>query len=87
MDSAIDAICVLPLGSTMLLPCLLIAKKDIVVGGRYSMPTPLWPDLEGDAAIFEDLPSCIRWAIGPPLIGRSWVALGKLGFCSAILSF
>jgi hypothetical protein len=38
------------------------------------MPTPLWPDLEGDAAIFENLPGYIRWAIGPPLIGRSWVS-------------
>jgi len=38
------------------------------------MPTPFWPDLEGDAAIFKDLPGCIGCAIGPPLIGRSWVS-------------
>ena len=38
------------------------------------MPTPFWPDLEGDAAIFEDLPDCIGRAIGPPLIGRSRVS-------------
>jgi hypothetical protein len=36
------------------------------------MPTPFWPDLEGDA-VFEDLPGCIGCAIGPPLIGRSRV--------------
>jgi hypothetical protein len=37
------------------------------------MPTPFWPDLEGDAVMFENLPGCIGWAIGPPLIGCSWV--------------
>ena len=38
------------------------------------MPTPLWPGLEGDAVIFGDLPDSIGRAIGPPLIGRSWVS-------------
>ena len=38
------------------------------------MPTPFWLDLEVDAVIFENLPGCIGWAIGPPLIGRSWVS-------------
>jgi hypothetical protein len=38
------------------------------------MPTPFWPDLEGDAVMFEDLPGCIGRAIGPPLIGRSRVS-------------
>jgi hypothetical protein len=38
------------------------------------MPSPLWPDLEGDAVIFENLTRCIGRAIGPPLIGRSWVS-------------
>jgi hypothetical protein len=74
VDSTADAICILALGYTMLLPASLIAKKDVVVSSWQSMPTPLWPDLEGDAAIFEDLPGCIAWAIGPPLIGRSWVS-------------
>jgi hypothetical protein len=34
VDSTIDAICILALGYTMLLPASLIPKKDIVVGGR-----------------------------------------------------
>ena len=38
------------------------------------MPTPLGPDLEGDAVIFENLPGCIDWAIGLSLIGRFWVS-------------
>jgi hypothetical protein len=38
------------------------------------MPTPVWPHLEGDPMIFEDLPGCIGCAIGPPLIGRSRVS-------------
>ena len=38
------------------------------------MPTPFWPDLEGDAVTFENLPGCIGRAIGPALIGRSWVS-------------
>ena len=38
------------------------------------MPTPFWPDLEGDAVILENLPGRIGWAIDPPLIGRSWVS-------------
>ena len=38
------------------------------------MPTPLWPDLKGDALMFENLPGCIGRAIGPPLIGRSSVS-------------
>ena len=38
------------------------------------MPTPFWPDLEGDPMIFEDLRGCIGHAIGPPLIRRSWVS-------------
>jgi hypothetical protein len=37
------------------------------------MPTPLWPNLEGDPMIFEDLPDCTG-AIGPQLIGRSRVS-------------
>ena len=73
MDSTIDAIGILALGYTMLLPASLIPKKDVVVSGWQSMPTPLWPDLEGNAMIFEDLPLFGR-AIGPPLIGRSWVS-------------
>ena len=74
MDSTIDAIGVLELGSTVLLPASLMLKKDIVVGGRYSVPTPLWPDLEGNAVVFEDFPGCTGCAIGPPLIGRSRVS-------------
>ena len=74
MDSAIDAICVLPPGSAMLLPRPLMPKKAIVVNSWQSMPTPFWPDFEGDAVMFENLPGCIRWAIGPPLISRSWVS-------------
>jgi hypothetical protein len=38
------------------------------------MPTPPWPDLEGDAVIFENLPGFIGCAIGPPLISRSRVS-------------
>ena len=38
------------------------------------MPTPPWPDLEGDAVIFENLRGCIECAIGPPLISRSRVS-------------
>ena len=57
----------------MLLPAPLIPKKDIVVYGSQSMPTPPWPDLEGDPMVFENLPPCIGRAICPPLIGRSWV--------------
>ena len=34
VDSTIDAIGILALGYTMLLPASLIPKKDIVVGGR-----------------------------------------------------
>jgi mannose/fructose/N-acetylgalactosamine-specific phosphotransferase system component IIC len=34
VDSTVDAICILALGYTMLLPASLIAKKNIVVGGR-----------------------------------------------------
>jgi hypothetical protein len=74
VDSAIDAAGVLALDATMLFPASLISKIDIVVSSRQSMPTPLWPDFEGDAVIFENLPGCIGWAIGPPLIGRSWVS-------------
>jgi hypothetical protein len=74
VDSTIDAIGILALGCTMLFPASLIPKKDIVVSSWQSMPTPFWRDLEGDAAIFEDLPDCIGRAIGPPLIGRSWVS-------------
>jgi hypothetical protein len=74
VDSPIDAAGVLALGATMLFPTSLISKKDIVVSSWQSMPTPFWPDLEGDAAIFEDLPGCLGRPIGPPLIGRSWVS-------------
>jgi hypothetical protein len=58
----------------MLLPAPLIPKKDFVVYGSQSMPTPPWPNLEGDPMVFEDLPPCIASAIGPPLIGRSRVS-------------
>ena len=74
MDSAIDAAGVLALGATMLFPASLISKKDIVVSSWQSMPTPFWPDLEGDTAIFKDLPGCIGCAIGPPLISHSRVS-------------
>jgi hypothetical protein len=67
----------------MLLPAPLIPKKDIVVYGSQSMPTPPWPDLEGDPMVFEDLPPCIGRAIGPPLIGRSWVSEASAIFPAA----
>jgi hypothetical protein len=38
------------------------------------MPTPFWPNLEGEAVMFENLPGCIGRAIDPPLIGRSRVS-------------
>jgi hypothetical protein len=37
------------------------------------MRTPLWPDVEGEAMIFEDFLWRAGCAIGPPLICRSWV--------------
>ena len=83
MDPAIDAAGVLALGATILLPASLTSKKDIVVSGWQSMPTPFWPVLEGDVAIFEDLPPCIGRAIGPPLIGRSWVSEASAIFPAA----
>jgi hypothetical protein len=69
-----DAVHILPLRSAILFPVSLILEKDVIVSGRQSVRIPLWPDLVGDAVIFEDLPGCIRWAIGTPLIGRSWVS-------------
>jgi hypothetical protein len=74
VDLAIDAAGVLALGAAMLFPASLISKKDIVVSSWQSMPTPFWPDLEGDAMIFENLPGCIGCAMGPPLISRSRVS-------------
>jgi hypothetical protein len=38
------------------------------------MPTPFWPNLEGDGVMFENLPGCIGRAIRPPLIGRPRVS-------------
>jgi hypothetical protein len=83
VDSTIDAFCILALGSTVLLPASLILKKDIVVSSWQYMPTAFWPDLEGDAAIFEDLPGCLVRPIGPPLIGRSWVSEASAIFPAA----
>jgi hypothetical protein len=74
VDSTVDAICILALGYTMLLPASLVPKKDVVVSGRRSMQTPLSSDLESNTMIFEDSPGCTGCAIGPPLIGRTWVS-------------
>jgi hypothetical protein len=74
VDSAIDGACDPLLCSTILFPASLMPKKDIVVSSRQSMRTPFWPDLEGEAMIFEDFVWCAGCAIGPPLICRSWVS-------------
>jgi hypothetical protein len=74
VDSAIDSAYDLPLCSAIRFPASLMPKKDIVVSSRQSMRTPLWPELEGEAMVFEDFPWCAGCAIGPPLICRSWVS-------------
>ena len=74
VDSAIDGAYGFPLRSAIFFPVSLMPKKDIVVSSRQPMRTPFWPDLEGEAMIFEHFPGCDGGAISPPLICRSWVS-------------
>jgi hypothetical protein len=69
-----DAVHILPVRSAILFPASLMPKKDIVVSSRQTLRTPFWPDLEGEAMTFENFLWCAGWAIGPPLICRSWVS-------------
>jgi hypothetical protein len=73
-DSAIDGAYGLPLSSAILFPASLASKKDVVVSSWKLVRTPLWPDPEGQAIIFENFPGCAGAGIGPPLICRSWVS-------------
>ena len=74
MNPPADAVHILPLRSAILFPVSLILEKDVIVSGRQSVRIPRWPDLEGDAVIFDDFLDCGGCAIRPPLICRPWVS-------------
>lgn len=73
MDSAVDVVQVLSLGSSMLFPASLIPDKEIIVSIRQSVRGSLWPALEGDVIMFEDFFSGPGCGTRPPLIGCTWV--------------
>jgi len=73
VDLAVDAVRVLALSLTVLLPGLPIRKREIIPGGRQHMRNSLSPEFDGDTVKFESFfgrPSC---GTGPPLIRCSRV--------------
>jgi hypothetical protein len=53
VDSAVNAVCILSLGSTVLFPAPLIPDREIVVSVRQHVRLSLLPQFEGNAQKFE----------------------------------